>query len=634
MSKNRKPEQNITEQNISEQNISDEKKRKKPAPGELRKTLGKLLAYLRPYRLLLAVAGAAILVSSAAAVAGSYYLKPLINDYILPLVGQANPELSGFARLIGLMGGIYLAGVLCSFLCNRVLLVVSNGVLSQIRKNMFRHMQGLPLEYFDRRTHGEMMSLYTNDTDTMYDMLTMGLPQLLTSSVTVAGVFGVMVVLSPALTVLVLVMLGLMLLAVRLIGGRSGYYFKRQQAAIGSLNGYVEEIISGQKVVKVFGREGEVQADFARLNGELCQASTAAHTFANILMPVMMNLSYVHYALTAVLGAALTVWGWLDLGTVAAFLQLSRQFSQPVTQISQQFNNVLLALAGAERIFKLLEQEPETDRGQVHLHKLAGKEAWQWQWQEGERLVTREVRGEVRLENVTFGYTPDKTVLHNVSFYAKPGQKIALVGSTGAGKTTITNLLNRFYDVSEGQILLDGIDIREIAKADLRRSMAFVLQDSHLFSGTVRENIRYGRLEATDEEVAAAARLANADSLIRSLPQGYDTLISDDGGNLSQGQRQLLTIARAAVADPPVLVMDEATSSIDTRTEALIEQGMNRLMQGRTVFVIAHRLSTVRNANAILVIEGGEIIERGDHQELLRQKGRYYQLYNGLFELS
>ena len=382
-------------------------------------------------------------------------------------------------------------------------------------------------------------------------------------------------------------------------------------------------------MIKVFQHEQACKQDFDRLNLELCQASTNAHTFANILMPVMMNLSYLHYALTAVLGAVLAVYGWLDLGAIAAFLQLTRQFAQPVTQISQQFNNVLLALAGAERIFALLDEQPEQDDGQVRL--LQDGQQWQWRQADGNR---QPVRGEVRLENVTFGYTPEKTVLHNVSFYAKPGQKIALVGSTGAGKTTITNLLNRFYDVEQGCILFDGIDIKQIKKADLRRSLAFVLQDSHLFSGSIRDNIRYGRLDATDAEVEAAAQLANADGFIRQLPQGYDTIISGDGGNLSQGQRQLLTIARAAVANPPVLVLDEATSSIDTRTEALIEKGMNSLMEGRTVFVIAHRLSTVRNANAILVIEGGQIIERGDHSELLRQKGRYYQLYTGLFELS
>lgn len=604
-------------------------KKGRPRPGNLKGTLRRLLQYLRPYRLRLLLVMLAILFSSGAAVAGSYYLKPLFNNYIMPFVGRQNPDLSGFIRLIAIMAGIYLLGAACTYIYSRLMLVISTNTLAQIRKDMFQHMQSLPLKYFDTHAHGEVMSLYTNDTDALHDTLSMGLPQLLASGVTLVGVFGAMLFLSPALTLLVLLMLGVMLLAVRLIGRRSGYYFQKQQAALGSLNGYVEEMIGGQKLVKVFQHEEAGKQDFARLNDELCRASTSAHTFANILMPVMMNLSYIHYALTAVLGAALAVLGWLDLGTLAAFLQMTRQFAQPVTQISQQFNNVLLALAGAERIFKLLDEKPEFDEGVVQLRQ-EGRRLF-WQLPDGELWP---VRGEVRLQDVVFGYTPEKEVLHGVNFYARPGQKIALVGSTGAGKTTITNLLNRFYDIEQGQITCDGIDIRQIKKADLRRSMAFVLQDSHLFSGTVRENIRYGRLDASDAEVEAAARLANAEHFIQNLPQGYDTPISGDGGNLSQGQRQLLTIARAAVANPAVLVLDEATSSIDTRTEALIEKGMNRLMEGRTVFVIAHRLSTVRNANAILVIEDGRIIERGDHADLLRQRGRYYQLYTGLFELS
>lgn len=604
-------------------------KKGRPMPGNLKATLRRLLQYLRPYRLRLLLVLLAILVSSGAAVAGSYYLKPLFNNYIMPFVGQQNPDLSGFIRLMTIMAGIYILGAVCTYIYSRLMLVISTNTLAQIRQDMFRHMQGLPLKYFDTHAHGELMSLYTNDTDALHDTLSMGLPQLLASAVTLTGVFCAMLFLSPALTVLVLVMLGVMLLAVRLIGRRSGYYFQRQQAAIGSLNGYVEEMIGGQKLVKVFQHEEASKQDFAGLNAELCRASTSAHTFANILMPVMMNLSYIHYALTAALGAVLAVCGWLDLGTLAAFLQMTRQFAQPVTQISQQFNNVLLALAGAERIFKMLDEKQEFDEGTVELRR-QGQEFF-WQLPDGS---TRPVRGEVRLQDVVFGYMPEKEVLHGVNFYAKPGQKIALVGSTGAGKTTITNLLNRFYDIGQGQITYDGIDIRQIKKADLRRSMAFVLQDSHLFSGTIRENIRYGRLDATDAEVEAAARLANAEHFIQNLPQGFETLISGDGGNLSQGQRQLLTIARAAVANPAVLVLDEATSSIDTRTEALIEKGMNRLMEGRTVFVIAHRLSTVRNANAILVIEDGRIIERGDHADLLQQHGRYYQLYTGLFELA
>ncbi len=610
-------------------------------PTNVKATLKRLLKYLAPYKFLLLLVMVAILFSAAASIAGGYFLKPLFNNYVVPFIGQENPDLSGFVRLMLVMACIYLVGAASTYIYNRLMLVVSTGTLATIRKDMFAHMQKLPLKYFDTHTHGELMSRYTSDTDALHDVLSMGLPQLLSSSVTVVGVFAAMLFLSPLLTVLVLVMLVVMLLAVKIIGKRSGYYFKNQQAAIGSVNGYIEELIEGQKVVKVFRHEEQNKADFDVLNDALCRASTNANTFANILMPVMMNLSYVHYALTAVVGAMLAVVGVLDLGTIASFLQFTRQFSQPINQISQQFNNMLLALAGAERIFAMMDEEPEVDEGNVLL--VRGDKAADGSWQESEQGKTWlwkrdggyvEVKGDVRLDNVTFAYVPEKTVLHNVSFYAKPGQKIALVGSTGAGKTTITNLINRFYDIEQGQILYDGIDLREIKKDDLRRSLAFVLQDSHLFTGSIRENIRYGRLDATDEEVEAAAKLANADSFIHHLPHGYDTVISGDGSNLSQGQRQLLTIARAAVADPPVLVMDEATSSIDTRTEALIEKGMDRLMENRTVFVIAHRLSTVRNANAILVLEGGKIIERGDHDDLIRQKGRYYQLYTGMFELE
>ncbi len=610
-------------------------------PSDMRGTLSRLLKYLAPQKLRLLLVAPAILLSSAAAVAGSYFLKPLFNDYVVPFIGQANPDLSGFIRLIALMAGIYLAGAAATYAYNRLMVVVATQTLATIRKDMFAHMQKLPLAFFDKHPHGELMSRYTSDTDALHDALSMALPSLLSCSVTIIGVFGAMLILSPPLTLLILLMLGVMFLSVKLIGKKSSHYFQQQQQAIGRVNGYIEEMIEGQKVVRVFGHEGATEQEFAALNDALCHASTNAHTFANILMPVIGNLSYVNYALTAVLGAVLGVGGLIDLGTLASFLQFTRQFSQPIAQISQQFNNVLLALAGAERIFAILDEEPESDAGDVTLVRAekGADSAWQeapqgshWLWKKGGAYT--EVRGDVRLQNVVFGYVPEKTVLHGVSFYAKPGQKIALVGSTGAGKTTITNLINRFYDIDEGQILYDGIDVKDIKKPDLRRSMAFVLQDSHLFSGTIRENIRYGRPDASDAEVEAAARLANADVFIRHLAHGYETFISGDGGNLSQGQRQLLTIARAALADTPVLVMDEATSSVDTRTERLIEKGMDRLMENRTVFVIAHRLSTVRNANAILVLEGGQVVERGDHDELLAQRGRYYQLYNGLFELE
>lgn len=610
-------------------------------PNDVKGTLKRLLKYLAPQKLRLMLVVPAILLSSAAAVAGSYFLKPLFNDYVVPFIGQENPDLSGFIRLIALMACIYLAGAAGTYVYNRLMVVVSTKTLATIRKDMFAHMQKLPLAFFDKHPHGELMSRYTSDTDALHDALSMALPSLLSCLVTAIGVFGAMLILSPPLTLLILLMLGVMFVTVKLIGKRSSHYFQQQQKAIGRVNGYIEEMIEGQKVVRVFGHEGATEQEFAGLNDALCHASTNANTFANILMPVIMNLSYVNYALTAVLGAVLGVAGLIDLGTLASFLQFTRQFSQPITQISQQFNNVLLALAGAERIFAILDEEPESDAGDVTLVRAekGADGAWQeapqgryWLWKKGEAYT--EVKGDVRLQDVVFGYVPEKTVLHGVSFYAKPGQKIALVGSTGAGKTTITNLINRFYDIGEGQILYDSIDIKDIKKPDLRRSMAFVLQDSHLFSGTIRDNIRYGRPDAADMEVEAAAKLANADVFIRHLPQGYETVISGDGSNLSQGQRQLLTIARAALADTPVLVMDEATSSVDTRTERLIEKGMDRLMENRTVFVIAHRLSTVRNANAILVLEGGQVVERGDHDELLAQRGRYYQLYNGLFELE
>ena len=522
---------------------------------------------------------------------------------------------------------------------------ITSNMLKQIRMDMFNHMQNLPIRYFDTHTHGEIMSLYTNDTDTMREMLTMSIPQLFNSVLTVISVFTMMLILSPILVVLVLVILAVMIFSIGKIGGRSSKNFIRQQQTIGKVNGFIEEMIEGQKVVKVFCREESAKKDFDKLNDELCDAADKAHTFANILMPIMGNLGYVLYAVTAIGGGLMSVGMGLDLGSLAVFLQYTRSFANPVTQISQQFNSVLMALAGAERIFNFLDEPIEEDNGDVTLvyakrtqngleetEKRTGVWAWKMETENGTEYT--EVKGDVRFRDVTFGYVENKTVLHNVSLYAKPGQKIAFVGSTGAGKTTITNLVNRFYDISKGEITYDGIDIARIRKSDLRRSLGMVLQDTHLFTGTVKENIRYGKLDATDEEIYAAAKMANADSFIRHLPDGYDTMLTADGANLSQGQRQLLAIARAAVADPPVLILDEATSSIDTRTEALIEKGMDKLMEGRTVFVIAHRLSTVRNSNAIMVLENGEIIERGDHDDLIEQKGRYYNLYTGMFMLE
>lgn len=616
-------------------------------PQNTGKTLGRLIKYLSCYRLQLITAAIFILISAAANVVGIYFLKPIINNYIVPFIGQKNPDLSGFIKMVMLLCLVYLTGVSGTYIYNRIMLNISTGTLKKLRVDMFTHMQSLPIKFFDTHTHGELMSRFTNDIDTLREMLSHGIPNLFQSSITVTGVFLMMLILSPLLTILVIFMLFLMFLTVRKIGGKSAMYFKKQQEEIGKVNGYIEEMIEGQKVVKVFNHENTVKERFEELNEQLRQASTSAHTFAGILMPIMGNLSYVQYAITAAAGAVMAVNGLIDLGTIGSFLQYTRSFSQPITQISQQMNSILNALAGAERIFQLLDTEPESDNGYVEL-VYASKDKngnikesdtptgiWAWKHPHSDGTVTyTELNGDVRFEDVTFGYEENKTVLKGISLYAKPGQKIAFVGSTGAGKTTITNLINRFYDVPDGKIRYDGININKIKKADLRRSLAIVLQDTHLFTGTVMDNIRYGRLDATDEECIEAAKLANAHSFIKHLPQGYNTIIHADGSNLSQGQKQLLAIARAAVANPPVLILDEATSSIDTRTEALIEKGMDTLMEGRTVFVIAHRLSTVRNANAIMVLENGEIIERGTHDDLIALKGKYYQLYTGMLELS
>lgn len=626
-------------------------------PQNAKATLSRLLKYLGHYRGRLALIAAGIIVSALASVVGTYFIKPIINDYVVPLIGQQHPDLSGLLRLIVVLAAIYALGIGASYLYQRLMINVSSGVLLRLRTEMYEHMIRLPLRYHDSHGRGELMSRYSNDTDSLREMLSQGLPQLFSGLLTIVSVFTMMLILSPLLTLLVVAMLALMLAAARLIGRRSAGYFIRQQRELGKINGYIEERVTGIKVIKVFNHERQTVEEFDQLNDELFHAAQNAHTFANILMPVMGNLSYLNYALVAVVGAAMVISGRLDLGSIGSFLQYTRNFSQPIAMISQQFNAILNALAGAERIFRLMDEPPEQDRGTVELVNVqpdaqgelqeTKERSEQWAWKKMPFSTTAAaetdgdgsssliaLRGDVRFHDVDFAYVAGKPVLHQVSFYAKPGQKIALVGSTGAGKTTITNLLNRFYDIEQGSITYDGIDIREIRQSELRRSLAMVLQDTHLFTGTVRENIRYGRLDATDEEVLAAARLANADYFIRHLPQGYDTVISGDGANLSAGQRQLLAIARAAVNDPPVLILDEATSSIDTRTESLIEQGMDKLMVGRTVFVIAHRLSTVRNANAIMVIEQGRIIERGDHQELLDLKGRYYQLYTGSFELE
>lgn len=512
---------------------------------------------------------------------------------------------------------------------------------------MFTHMQSLPIKYFDSHTHGEIMSRFTNDVDTLREMISMSIPQFFTSIITVVGIFIMMTILSWQLMILVIIHLFVMFLIIRKIGGNSANFFIKQQRELGAVNGYIEEMIEGQKVVKVFNHEEKVKNDFTELNHRLFEVASNASTFANILMPILGNLSYVQYALAAAVGGTLVLRGILDVGTIGSFLQYTRSFTMPINQMSQQFNAILTALAGAERIFALIDEPSEVDDGYVTLvnaiideegkitetSEHTGKWAWKYPHRAGDLTYT-ELKGDVRFENVDFGYNTEQNVLNRISLYAKPGQKIAFVGSTGAGKTTITNLINRFYDINDGKITFDGIDIKKIRKDDLRRSISMVLQDTHLFTGTVADNIRYGNLRATDEEVVKAAKLANADFFIRHLPEGYQTVLTADGANLSQGQRQLIAIARAAIKDPPVLILDEATSSIDTRTESLIEKGMDKLMEGRTVFVIAHRLSTVRNSNAIMVLEKGEIIERGDHESLLLEQGRYYQLYTGMFELA
>ncbi len=615
-------------------------------PKNVKGTFFRIVSYLNKYPVQLSLVIVTMLLSTLATVAGSYFIKPILNNYVVPFIGTGKMDMAGFAGMIGVLITIYIIGAACSYVYNRVMVTISSGVLCQIRKDMFTRMQSLPIRYYDQHTHGELMSRYTNDTDTLREMVSQSLPNMISAAVSVVSVFIMMLVLSWQLTGVVVLVLAVMMFVIKTVGGGASKYFIRQQKELGGVNGYIEELIEGQKVVKVFCHEDAAKAVMDQKTDDLRVAAASAHTFANILMPIMGNLSYILYAMTSVVGALLTIGGTLDIGTIGAFLQYTRSISQPITQISQQFNTVLSALAGAERIFALIDEPVETDDGDITLVNAEihpdgsitetekRTEHWAWKVPMGGGFEYVELCGDVHFQDVTFSYVEGKPVLRDVDFYAKPGQKIALVGSTGAGKTTITNLVNRFYDVQEGRILYDMLPVSRIKKDDLRRSLGIVLQDTHLFTETVRENIRYGKLDATDEEVEAAAKLANADFFIRHLPQGYDTVLTADGANLSQGQRQLIAIARAAVADPPVLILDEATSSIDTRTEALIEKGMDSLMRGRTVFVIAHRLSTVRNANAIIVLEHGQIIERGDHDGLIAQKGRYYQLYTGAFELS
>ena len=650
-----------------------------PKPKNMKKTLGTLLRYLGKYKVFLAIVLVLVVFNSFAMVAGSYFLKPLVNNYILP------GDFAGLAKMLVLLGAIFLGGACSAYGYARIMVHVSQNTIRDIRRDLFNKMQDLPIKYFDRNTHGDLMSLYTNDIDNIGEALNNSLTNILASGLTFIGTIVMMAVLSPVLILITITFLAVMIFVISKVGAKSKYYFGLQQKNIGKLNGYVEEMIEGQKVIKVFCHEEEAIEDFKKHNEELRVASTGAQTFGGYMMPMLGNLSHMNYAVTCCIGGLMTIAGGFDIGSLVSYLQYTKQVSNPIAQVSQQVNMILAALAGAERIFTALDEEVEVDDGKVTLTRVEVKEdgtlvetekyTGHWAWkipasvvakmnnsEYGEsalemaatvsgvndisdsRLETaveltdepilRELTGDVRFKNVVFRYNEEKTVLKDISLFAKPGQKIAFVGSTGAGKTTITNLINRFYEINSGTITYDGIDIKDIKKDDLRRSLGIVLQDTHLFTGTIADNIRYGNLYATDEEVKAAAKLANAHTFIKHLPHGYDTVITGDGEGLSQGQRQLLAIARAAIANPPVLIMDEATSSIDTRTEKLIAEGMDKLMEGRTVFVIAHRLSTIKNSKAIMVLEHGEIIERGDHDSLLEQGGRYYQLYTGKAELD
>lgn len=611
-------------------------------PSSIKETVGRIAAYMKEDKWILLAVFITIVISALANVIGISFLQTIIDDYIAPLTENANDALMrGFISVIGVVAIIYLVGAASTYVFNRLMVGVSTRTLYKIRVDLFKKLEALPLKYYDTHTHGDSMSLFTNDIDTLRQVLSNSVTNFVNSLVTVVGVFSMMIFFSWELTLIVVVMLAIMLYSVKVIGGKSAAFFVKQQQELGGVNGYIEEMIEGQKVIKVFSRQEKVLEEFEVLNEGLRQSATSANTFANILMPIMGNLSYILYSITAMVGGLLAINSILTLGTVIAFLQFTRTFTQPIMQISQQINAVLTGLAGAERIFKVIDEKPEFDEGTVTMVSVKkAEDTWvevnertgEYAWKDNGKLV--HVRGSVVFDHVTFGYEKDKTVLNDISLYAKPGQKIAFVGSTGAGKTTITNLINRFYDIPSGAVTVDGIEINRIKKPDLRRALSMVLQDTHLFTGTVMENIRYGRLDATDEEVIAAAKLANADTFIGHLTEGYQTELKSDGNNLSQGQRQLLAIARAAVAETPVLILDEATSSIDTRTEGLIQKGMDRLMEGKTSFIIAHRLSTVRSANAIMVLEQGEIIERGDHDQLIEQRGKYYQLSAGMFELS
>jgi len=632
--------------------MSNQKPHGKPkVTKETIKTAKRLLRYVTSrFKLQFIAVFICIIISSIASISVSLSLKFLVDDFILPLVGQQDPNFGELYRALAILATIFAAGVIATFIYSRLMVKIGQGVLKQVRDDMFEHMQKLPIRYFDQNTNGSIMSLYTNDTDTLRQMINQSIPQVLMSSITIIATFISMLVLSPILTILAIIMIFILVFVTKKIGGNSGKYFLRQQLALADVTGFVEERMNGQRVIKIFNHERVSEEEFDALNEQLFMAASNANRFANMMGPIIGNLGNLQFVLTAVLGGALSIFGigGITFGTIASYLQFTKSFTQPFMQVAQQFNSIVMALAGAERIFQMIDETPEVDEGYVTLvnakkdengnivecKERTGLWAWKHPHQADGTVTYTELTGDVRFSDMTFGYTDEKMVLHNVSLFAKPGQKIAFVGSTGAGKTTITNLINRFYDVQDGKIRYDGININKIKKADLRRSLGIVLQDTHLFTGTIMENIRYGKLDATDEEVYEAARLAHADQFINMLPNGYNTLLSGDGEELSQGQRQLLSIARAAVANPPVLILDEATSSIDTRTESIVQKGMDNLMKGRTVFVIAHRLSTIRNSDAIMVLDHGRIIERGSHEDLIKEKGTYYQLYTGKLELD